>query len=217
MIEPYPTRTDQEREFLAELEEYAAGSRQTHVERLSNFPAWAPRQNIARFLAAADIYKRIIGVHGVIIEGGVAGGAGLFTWAHLASILEPYNYGRKIIGFDLAEDGTRWMELARLALLHDTNRPVSHIGCIEMVAGDAVATIPAYVDAHPGMMVAMLVVDFTKLEPTQIAINWLVPLIPSGGVIVAGGIWPEEMEVLDPAMRWERCPWSPTLCFAVKP
>ena len=27
-------------------------------------------------------------------------GGGLFSWAHFSTILEPYNYHRKIIGFD---------------------------------------------------------------------------------------------------------------------
>ena len=211
MSDPYATRTGQERDFLTQLEALALASHQTRVEQFSNFTAWAPRQNLARFLCAAEIYKRIIGVHGVVIEGGVAGGAGLFTWAHLASIWEPFNYTRKVIGFE-------WQpadELRKLAAIHDMNRPIGHIPQVELIAGDAAQTIPA-IAKRPGLIVALLVLDFTKELPTQKALECMVPLIPAGGVVVAGGIWPEEMALLDPQMRWERCPWSPTLVWAVK-
>jgi hypothetical protein len=212
-----PTRTPAERAFLQELEGVAVQSHTTNVERLSNFPAWTPRQNIARFLASAEIYRRILNVHGVIIEGGVAAGAGLFGWAHLASILEPYNYSRKIIGFDLAEDIQVWEDLADLASLHDTNRPIGHIPRIELVAGDASKTIPEYTAQHPELVVALLVCDFTTYEPTRAAMSCVWHRMPIGGVVVAGGIWAEEMRALTPyQLAWERVPWSTTLTWAVK-
>ena len=37
---------------------------------------------------------------GSVVECGVNLGGGIFSWAHFSSILEPYNYHRKIIGFD---------------------------------------------------------------------------------------------------------------------
>ena len=211
MSDPYATRTGQERDLLTQLEALAVASQQTRVEQFSNFPAWVPRQNLARLLVQFTIYQRILGVHGVIVEGGIGGGAGLFGWAHLASILEPFNYTRRVIGFDLDFSP----DLPRLAELHDLNRPIGHLPRIEFVRGDAAKTIPEYVRQHREL-IALLVVDFTKTEPTWAALDRMVPLMPKGGVVVAGGIWPEEMALLDPQMRWERCPWSPTLVWAVK-
>lgn len=211
------TRTQQEQSFLECLETQAQNSGQTHVERFSNFPAWAPRQHIARFLAAEHIYRQILEVPGVVIEGGVGLGAGLFTWAHLASILEPYNYSRKIVGFDLAERDEVWKDITELAYISDYNRPLGHIPRIELVAGPAQDTIPEYRLTHPGLLVAMLVLDFTTAEPTRVAMSNLVPLVPSGGVIVSGGIWPDELAHLSHAWPWRRCPWSSTLIWARKP
>jgi len=210
-------RTEKEREFLDLLEIRARESQSSHVARLSNFPAWVPRQNLARFLASYEIYKQIVGLHGVVIEGGVAGGAGLLTWAHLASILEPYNYSRRVIGFDLAADKALWSDIERLALLHDENRPLGHIGRIELVAGDAVTTAPFYAKEHPELAVALLVLDFTTYEPTRVTLETLWPMVPKGGVIVSGGIWPDELRALAPyGLSFQRCHWSTTLIWAVK-
>lgn len=41
-----------------------------------------------------------LNIKGSIIECGVHQAGGVFTWAKLSSIYEPYNYHRKIIGFD---------------------------------------------------------------------------------------------------------------------
>jgi len=217
MTDPYATRTGQERKFLDGLEVLALASHQTRVEQFSNFTAWTPRQNIARFMVQDTIYQRILGVHGLIVEGGIGDGAGLFGWAHLAAILEPYNYTRKVVGFDLGVHPAVQSDLERLAKLHDLNRPLGHLKRIEFVWGDAAETIPEYMGRNKDLRIALLVLDFTKAAPTRAALKFMVPLMPKGGVVVTGGIWPEEMALLDPELRWERCSWSPTLCFAVKP
>ena len=46
------------------------------------------------------LYKKIIPVHGVIMEFGVRWGQNLSLFHSLRGIHEPYNYNRKIIGFD---------------------------------------------------------------------------------------------------------------------
>ena len=212
-----PSRTSKEQVFFSDLNAFAAAGQVSHLDRFTNFPAWAPRQNVARFLAAAEIYRKIVNVYGAVIEGGVAGGAGLFTWAHLASILEPYNYGRQVIGFDLADDREVWRNLNELARLHDQNRPLGHIPRIELVPGDAAKTIPEYTAHHPELVVALLVCDFTTYEPTRAAMSCVWHRMPVGGVVVSGGIWAEEMKALAPyQLAWERVPWSTTLTWAVK-
>ena len=55
---------------------------------------------MAKFLAKYELFKKILKIKGSVIECGVHEGGGLFSWAHFSTILEPYNYHRKIIGFD---------------------------------------------------------------------------------------------------------------------
>lgn len=240
-----PTRTDMERAFLDQLEKAAQRSETTNVERFANFPLWAPRQNVSRFLAQWEIYREhILPVHGSIIEGGVAFGGGLMAWAHFASILEPVNHTRRVIGFDTftgftgmseqdvkAESGLAYAggmaapveeEIQQLAYYHDLNRAVGHIPRVELVKGDAVKTMPQYVQDSPHLVVAALVLDFDVFAPTATALQWFKPLMPRGAVIVFDELncrdWPGEtiaaLELI-PELRLRRFPWCSTLSYAV--
>lgn len=156
---PLPTRNEQEKMFLAGLEQMARDSKTTNVERFMHFPLWAPRQAVARFLAQWEIFKLVQDLHGSIVECGVAFGGGLMAWAHFLSIVEPVAHTRRVIGFDtfegfpkmgaedagaqsgLAEAGGMAIpleeEIAELAALHDLNRAVGHVPRVELVKGDA--------------------------------------------------------------------------------
>ena len=46
------------------------------------------------------LFIRQLNIKGSGIECGVHNGGGVMAWAKISSILEPYNYHRKIIGFD---------------------------------------------------------------------------------------------------------------------
>jgi len=222
---PLPTRTVQEQAFLANLERQATLSKTSNVERFMHFPLWAPRQAVARFLAQWEVFQLVQGVHGSIVECGVAFGGGLMAWAHFLSITEPVAHTRRVIGFDtfegfpdmaaqdagaqsgLAEAGGMAIpldeEIAAVAALHDHNRAVGHIPRVELVKGDAAGpagTIAKYVVAHPEMVVSLLVLDFDVYKPTAAALAFLVPLMPRGGVILFDEInckdWPGETQAL---------------------
>src|ERR1035437_4914283 len=72
-------------------------------KKLANFSKYVRRQTIARFAAHYEIFKRVLNVKGSVVECGVHHGGGLMTWAKLSSTLEPYNYHRRILGFDTFE------------------------------------------------------------------------------------------------------------------
>lgn len=213
-----PTRTNRERTYLEQLEALAQTSVTTNVERFTNWPVWAPRQGIGRFLAQYELYKEVVGLHGCVVEGGVAFGAGLMTWSHLASVLEFPNHCRRVVGFDtfsgfpgLSEkdagavpefshaggmEAPVYEELKALAAVHDTNRPIGHIPRVELVKGDACATIPEYVEAHPDLVVALLVIDFDLYEPADVALTYLLPRMYPGAIVafdeVSAQAWPGE-------------------------
>lgn len=243
---PLPTRTPTERGFLTRLTDAARKSQTSNVERFMNFPLWAPRQNVARFLAQWEVFKLMREVHGSIVEGGVAFGGGLMAWAHFLSIAEPYAHTRRVIGFDtfegfpamspadagaesgLAEAGGMSIpleeEIGALCALHDDNRPLGHIPRVEIVKGDACATIPEYVRANPHLVVAGLVLDFDIYEPTLVALRELVPLMPRGGVVVFDEVnckdWPGETTALVESRlltlgRLRRCEGTSTTSYLV--
>lgn len=178
------------------------------AHRLQSFPRHVRRQDIARFLTKYELFKLTLPVHGSIVEGGVFSGGGLLGWSHFSAILEPYNYPRRIIGFDTfsgfselnhedVDSGTSehlqqgaysthadiMAELMLLAAIHDRNRPLGHIAKIELVKGDATITIPQFVEKHPQLLVSLLYLDFDLYAPTKTAMEVLWPRMPAGAVV----------------------------------
>ena len=55
--------------------------------KMENFPKYTRRQDLTRFLALYEIFKRALHVKGSIIECGVYQGFGVMTWAKLSAIM----------------------------------------------------------------------------------------------------------------------------------
>jgi hypothetical protein len=163
------------------------------------------RQTMARILWMHEIYCKIISVPGVIMEFGVRWGQNLALFESFRGIYEPYNYTRKIIGFDTfsgfagvsAEDGkapiardgsfsvTGGYEhyLADLLDYHEKESPVSHIRKYELVKGDAAQTIEQYLDKHPETIVALAYFNMDIYQPTVKALEALKKVVTKGSVI----------------------------------
>ncbi len=69
------------------------------INKLNNFTKYVRRQSLARFMGQYELFKMQLDVKGSVVECGVimeeSNGV-----AKLSATLEPYNYHRKIIGFD---------------------------------------------------------------------------------------------------------------------
>jgi hypothetical protein len=194
-------------------------------ERLEHFSKYVRRQKLARFLTHYELFKKVLNVKGCVVECGVHHGGGVMTWAKLSSILEPYNYQRKIIGFDtfkgflgfhendqapnprqkvgsFKEGYDIQSELKNCIAEYDDNRFLNHINKIELVEGDATITIPKFIENQRHLIVALLYLDFDLYEPTVAAIRHFKSRIPKGGIIafdeVNNANWPgETMAMLD--------------------
>ena len=70
------------------------------TELLDNLGLYLTRQTLSRIAFMQRIYAEIISVHGVIMEFGVRWGQNLALFSNLRGMHEPYNYNRRIIGFD---------------------------------------------------------------------------------------------------------------------
>jgi len=142
------------------------------------------------------------------VECGVFVGSGTMTWLHCSSILEPYNHTRKIIGFDTfsgfpgidskdIETGTSehlkvggletknsiYDELKNVISIHDANRPIGHLGKIELIKGDACEKIKEYVEENPHLIISLLYLDFDIYKPTKEALQILYKRVVKGGII----------------------------------
>src|SRR5688572_112813 len=169
--------------------------------KLENFPKYVRRQNLTRFLALYEIFRRVIDVKGSIVECGVNEGFGIMTWTKLSAILEPVNLTRRIYGFDtfagfpkLSDRDTigpgehvkvgdlfaeSLSELTELLAIHDSTRFLGHIPKVKLIAGDATETIPRFIDGHPHLLVSLLFLDFDLYEPTKIALQHFLPRMPA--------------------------------------
>lgn len=162
---------------------------------------YSDRQTVTTSLTRIHLFEKILSVQGAIVECGVHRANSLFLYYHLSSILEPFNFNRKIIGFDTFEgfrslsgnddsrlseadfSGTDYDALKEWAVLQDRNRAVPHIEKIDLVKGDATKTIPKYVSDNPHLIIALLYLDFDIYSPTDVAIKHLLPLVPKGGIV----------------------------------
>jgi len=158
------------------------------------------RQRVTSNLTRIKLFEKILDVKGSIVECGVHKGSGLMLYAQLSAIMEPYAFNRKIIGFDTFEGFRSISEndeganekmfadadydvLMKAVELYDMNRAASHMEKCNIVKGDAVETIPKYVAAHPELIISLLYLDFDLYEPTKIALQHLLPLVPKGGIV----------------------------------
>ncbi len=245
MLDPR-NQTDNDLSFAEGMEAYFAASLGTTLAKLRSFSKYVPRQALALLLAKQTLFQRVLGVHGSIMECGVFLGAGLMTWGQFSAIHEPYNHTRRIVGFDsfagfssLDEkdhgDNLDYAIKGGLAVnaqedldecirLYDLNRPIGHIPRVELVVGDAIQTIPKYVEDNPHLVVAMLYLDFDMYEPTKVAVETLLPRMPKGAILAFDELnqaqWPgETLAVLETIgirnVRIERFPFTPQLSFAI--
>jgi len=210
--------TPEEVEYRIELEDYFTRSIGSNVEKLQNFTKYVPVQDLRRFVCRYEIFKKILHVHGSIVECGVFLGGGLMSFAQLSEIFEPFNHLRNIIGFDTftgfasvsdndkrkdnvnVENGglsiDSYEDLLEDIKLFDKNRVLSHIEKVRLVKGDIKETLPKYLEERPYTVVSLLYMDFDIFEPTAFALKHLIPRIPKGGIIAFDELnhetWPGE-------------------------
>jgi hypothetical protein len=174
-------------------------------EFMSNLGLYIKRQDLSRILFMHELYKKIIDVHGVIIEFGVRWGQNLALFESFRGIYEPFNYNRKIIGFDTFDgfpfiskkDGqsdavekgaystTKNYEkyLEKILDYHETESPISHIKKYKLIKGDATETIDKFLAENPETIIAFAYFDFDLYEPTKKCLEAIKNHITKGTLI----------------------------------
>lgn len=174
-------------------------------ELIHNLGIFLRRQELSRVLFMNELYRRIIDVNGIIIEFGVRWGLGITLFQALRGIYEPYNYLRKIVGFDTFEgfrsvddkDGnseivsngsfsvTKKYEeyLGRILDCHEQESPLAHIRKHELVKGNATAAIKDYLKDHPETIIALAYFDFDIYRPTLECLKAIRSHVTKGSVI----------------------------------
>lgn len=184
------------------------------------------RQSISRILYYNQLYQKIIGKAGCILEFGVQWGATLSQLISLRGIYEPYNHTRHIFGFDTfkgfvnsdkIKDGSNHedgdytvakdyeLDLEKILKLHEQNCPLSHIQKFSLIKGDASITSKKWVDENPHAIVAMAIFDMDIYKPTRDALEAIKPKLAKGSVLVFDELneplWPGETEALNEVLK----------------
>lgn len=197
--------TDKQLAFYNLLSDFIDSVDEDNLKKINTFPVYATRQVITSFIERYELYKLCKNVPGSIIECGVAAGGGLMSFAHFASIFEPYHYVRKIIGFDTFEgfvhisDEDKTSKADHLKLgglkydsyetlkksidLYNMNRALGHIEKIELIKGDISVTLPEYVKSNPSLVVSLLYMDMDLYKPTVDTLKILKDRLPRGAII----------------------------------
>jgi len=157
------------------------------------------------------------------MEFGVWWGQNMVLFESLRAIYEPYNYTRRIIGFDTFEgytppsekDGTSAYVapgaysvapgyetfLGRLLDYHQEENAMPHIKKYELVKGDAGAMIGPYLAVHPETVIALAYFDLQLYETTKRCLEAIKPRLTQGSVIAMDEInsleFPGETLALD--------------------
>jgi hypothetical protein len=162
------------------------------------------RASISRLLFLNTIYQKIITTPGYILEFGVQWGSTLNVLTHLRGIYEPYNYSRKIIGFDTfegfvevtKEDGNKSVAgdyrtlpeyeatLEKILCLQEMLSPISHIKKHELVKGDVCTTLQQWKKQHNELVVALAFFDMDLYKPTKHALEEVLGRCVKGSVLV---------------------------------
>lgn len=192
-----------EKNNRAEFLELFSNSPISNEEVIQNMGLFINRMNLSRLLFMHELYLKIIEVHGIIIEFGVRWGQNLALNTNFRGIYEPFNYNRKIVGFDTFQgfpsiddkdgplvlvgdyDVTDNYELFLNKILdyHESESPISHKKKYELIKGDATETFNEYLERHPETIVALAYFDFDIYQPTRSCLELLMERVTKGTVI----------------------------------
>lgn len=200
------SRSDAEKINTAALKEFQI----SHINKWGN--SWnqhclltLQRQSLSRILYYNNLYKKIVGIPGCILEFGVQWGATLAQLISFRGIYEPYNHRRHIYGFDtfqgfvntskdkdgsLLSDGDYCVyegyenKLEELLILHEANCPISHLRKFSLIKGDASVTSKKWLKDNPHAIAAMVIFDMDIYQPTKDALEAVLPRLTKGSVLV---------------------------------
>ncbi|WP_209332848.1 class I SAM-dependent methyltransferase [Lunatimonas salinarum] len=197
--------SETEKENRKQLTKLSIESPIPQNEKISQTAVFLKRQELTKILFLNELYQKVGKIHGVIIEFGCRWGQNLVTLTNLRGIHEPYNYNRKIIGFDTFEgfpntdkkDGTNSyiqkgafgvtegydQYIKSLLQCHENESPLPHIKKTEIIKGDASIELKKYLERNPQTVIAMAYFDFDLYEPTKKCLELIQPHLVRGSII----------------------------------
>jgi hypothetical protein len=170
-----------------------------------NLPLYLRSSALAKILYINELYELIVNVPGVVVEFGAWWGTNMVLFENLRAVYEPYNYTRRVIGFDTFEgydnlnlkDGKDELlkqghysvsknyldHLAQVLDYHQSENVMSHINRYELIKGDVTKTAGAYFNDNPETIVSLAYFDMQLYAPTKAGLEAIGPYLTKGSVI----------------------------------
>ena len=174
-------------------------------EILVNLGLYLRSTQLAKILYLNELYERIMHLPGIVCEFGIWWGANLALLESFRSVYEPYNWTRKVVGFDTlkgypsvaSEDGSSAYAqvggytvsegyeeyLSRTLDAHEADNVMAHIKKYALVKGDVLQTVDKYFVDNPETVVALAYFDLALYEPTKKCLQAIRPHLMRGSVI----------------------------------
>jgi len=174
-------------------------------EMLVNLGLYLRSTQLAKILYLDELYQRIVKLPGIIVEFGVWWGANLALFESFRSVYEPYNWTRKVVGFDTLKgypsiapkDGSSAYAkiggytvsegyeayLSRMLDAHEADNVMSHLKKYSLVKGDVLETVDGYFVDNPETIIALAYFDLALYEPTKKCLESIRPHLMRGSVI----------------------------------
>lgn len=175
-------------------------------ELLVNLGLFMRSGSLAKLLFLNEMYQKIIEIPGIICEFGVWMGQSTVVFENLRAVYEPYNFQRRIIGFDTFSGYTKPSDkdgvseiitdqvytvragyeeyLRELLDYHEKENVMSHIKKHSLIKGDASLTCPEFIEQNPSVVIAMAYFDMALYEPTKNCLKSILPRLIKGSVLV---------------------------------
>ena len=194
---------------------------------------------LGKMLTHYELYKMTSQVPGEIVECGVFKGASLVRFAMFRD-LSGNPFRKKIIGFDtfgkfpeteFQQDKIPREHFLNYAGSESISRKqlidvLKHKGInkfIELVEGNILKTVPAYLNSHPELRISLLNLDTDIYEPAVTILECLYPRIVKGGILLLDdyGSFPGETKAVNDYFKtknaeMKKFPFCMTPCYVIK-
>ncbi len=152
-----------------------------------------------KLLARADMVRRLADVPGDIVDCGTFKGISTIQFAHFLEIYRPQGLA-KVVSFDTFEAMFPRVRLDEVQSAKDhmdklyderaldqITEAVARLGLdrrVEIVKGDIVETMPAFLADKPGFRISLLHCDLDVYEATKTVLRLAWPRLSRGGIVV---------------------------------
>jgi len=166
----------------------------------NNYFLTAPVNRISKFATHLDLFRRVSGLAGDIVECGVFKGVSLCQFIKFRALFEN-PFSKRIIAFDtfgefpealyeldknrreqfIQEAGSKSIGREELiSILKELNLYQN----LELIEGDIRKTLPEYRSKNPQLKISLLHVDVDLYESTKTCLEEFYPLMVKGGIVI---------------------------------